>query len=220
MRPDALVFDLDGTLIDSAADLAQTLNLVLQENHRRSATLEEVRAMIGDGIGMLVQRGFAATGEAIAPDHQKAITRRFLELYIDPSRPHLSHTYPGVLETLQAFADQGIPMGICTNKAQIATEMVLHEAGLTGFFSSIVGHDKAPTPKPDPAHVRVVCEALGHPTRAVMIGDSANDLRAGQAHGLKVVLVTYGYGTPAALAAADATIDQFDALPAALAALA
>jgi phosphoglycolate phosphatase len=220
MRPDALVFDLDGTLIDSAADLAQTLNLVLQEHHRRSVTLDEVRRMIGDGIGMLVQRGFAETGAAIIPRDIKAITHRFLELYVDPNRPHNAHAYPGVLQTLQALANQGIPMGVCTNKAQVATEMVLHEAGLTGFFRSIVGHDKAPRPKPDPAHVRAVCEALGAPTAAVMVGDSANDLQAGRGFGLKVVLVTYGYGTPAALAAADATIDRFDALPAALAALA
>jgi phosphoglycolate phosphatase len=219
MRPDALIFDLDGTLIDSAADLAVTLNLLLSEHQRPAVTLEAVRTMIGDGVGRLVQRGFAATGTPAAAKDQPALTRRFLELYTDPTRDHVARPYPGVLETLLQFAAQGLPMGVCTNKAQVATEMVLHEAGLSRFFRCVVGHDRAPAPKPDPSHVGAVYSALGHPGSAIMIGDSRNDLLAGRGFGLKVVLVTYGYGSPEALAAADATIDRFDDLPSVFAAL-
>jgi phosphoglycolate phosphatase len=219
MRPDALVFDLDGTLVDSAADLAETLNLLLCENGRPTVTLAAVRAMIGDGVGKLVERGFAATGTPVSANDHPILTRRFLNLYTDPTRDHLAHPYPGVLTTLQQFAAQGMPMGVCTNKAQVATEMVLREAGLDGFFRSVVGHDRAPTPKPDPSHVGAVCSDLGHPASAIMIGDSRNDLLAGQGFGLKVVLVTYGYGSPEALGAADATIDRFEDLPLILAAL-
>lgn len=219
MRPDAIVFDLDGTLIDSAADLAATLNLLLQEHSRPQLSVESVRAMIGDGVGALVSRGFAATGQALdLPDHG-AVTERFLELYIDPARDHLARPYPGVAEALAVFAEAGIVMGVCTNKAQVATDLVLRDAGLDRFFGAVVGQDSAPAPKPDPAHVRAVCTALGNPTCAVMVGDSLNDVRAGQAAGLSVILATYGYGTPAAIAAADGRIDRFDQLPAAIARL-
>lgn len=220
MRPDALVFDLDGTLIDSAADLALILNRLLAERGRAEVSPDSVRGMIGNGIGALVARGFAATGAPLDAATHAAAARRFLDLYLDPDRPHHAKPYPGVIETLTGFAAQAIPMGVCTNKTQVATEMVLREAGLAAFFDSVVGHDRAPMPKPAPAHVLAVCRALGDPQAAVMIGDSVNDLQAGQAAGLKVVLVTYGYGTPQALAAADARIDRFDALPVALAGLA
>jgi len=219
MRPDAIVFDLDGTLIDSAADLAATLNLLLEENNRTRLPVDAVRRMIGDGVAALVQRGFGATGAAPDSATHPTLTRRFLEIYTDPTREHLAHPYPRVPETLAAFAAEGLAMGVCTNKAQVATDLVLRDAGLIGFFAAIVGQDTAPAPKPDPVHVRAVCEALGNPGRPVMIGDSINDLRAGQAAGLKVILVTYGYGTPEALAGADATIDRFEDLPAAIAAL-
>lgn len=216
MRPDAIVFDLDGTLIDSAADLSNTLNLLLTEHNRPHLSVESVRGMIGDGVGALVRRGFAATGEPVALTDHALLTQRFLELYIDPRRDHLAHPYPGVVETLQAFADLGIAMGVCTNKAQVATDLVLRDAGLSEFFTAVIGQDSAPAPKPDPAHVLAVCAALGGPNVAVMVGDSRNDVRAGQSAGLKVVMVTYGYGTPEALAAADARIDRFADLPAAI----
>lgn len=219
MRPDAIVFDLDGTLIDSAADLAATLNLLLQEHSRHQLSVENVRAMIGDGVGALVVRGFAATGEGLGQSDHGAVTARFLELYMDPARDHLARPYPGVAEALAIFAEAGIAMGVCTNKAQMATDLVLRDAGLDRYFGAVVGQDSAPAPKPDPAHVRAVCTALGNPKCAVMVGDSLNDVRAGQAAGLRVILATYGYGTPAAVAAADGRIERFDQLPAAIARL-
>lgn len=219
MHPDAIVFDLDGTLIDSAADLTLTLNLLLAEHKRRQLSVESVRRMIGDGVGALVRRGFAATGAQVDPADHPGLTRRFLAFYTDPNREHLARVYPGVPQTLAGFARRGIRLGVCTNKAQVATDQVLHEAGLTRFFEAVIGQDTAPAPKPDPAHVRAVCAALGQPARAVMIGDSANDLRAGRAAGLGVILVTYGYGTPEALADADATVDRFDQLSEAIARL-
>jgi phosphoglycolate phosphatase len=219
MRPDAIVFDLDGTLVDSAADLAATLNAVLIEHNREPVTLDAVRAMIGDGVGALVHRGFAATGRPLGSGELSTLTGHFLDIYIDPNRDHIAHPYPGVTDTLRIFANLGVRMGVCTNKAQVATDLVLHNAGLSDFFSAVIGHDKAPAPKPDPAHVLCVCAALGHPKSAVMVGDSLNDLLAGHRAGLKVLLTTYGYGTPEALSQANATFDRFDQLPALIASL-
>ena len=219
MLPDAIVFDLDGTLIDSAADLTATLNMLLHEHNRPQLSVESVRAMIGDGVGALVRRGFAATGAANVQADYGALTSRFLELYMDPHRDHLARPYPGVTETLRDFASAGVRMGVCTNKAQVATDLVLRDAGLDRFFTAVVGQDSAPAPKPDPAHVRAVCLALGNPDTAVMVGDSINDVRAGQSAGFKVLLVAYGYGSLEALAAADACVERFDHLPMAIARL-
>ena len=219
MRPDAIIFDLDGTLIDSAADLTDTLNRLLLEHKCGRLTVEGVRGMIGDGVAALVCRGFAAVGKRLEASEHRALTRRFLEIYIDPRRDHLAKAYPGVAETLEVFASAGIRMGVCTNKAQVATDLVLRDAGLTQFFSAVIGQDTAPAPKPDAAHVLAVWSALERPKSAVMVGDSVNDLRAGKAAGLPVVLVTYGYGSPEALAAADGRVDRFDRLPAEIARL-
>lgn len=219
MQPDALVFDLDGTLIDSAADLALTLNLLLAEYNRADLSLDAVRAMIGDGIGALVARGFAATGDNLSDGAHREAAKRFLAIYTDPIRQHLAHPYPGVVETLSAFAARRLPMGVCTNKAQVATEMVLREAGLMDFFAIVIGHDRAPRPKPDASHVQAVCEGLGNPRAAVMVGDSRNDLAAGRSAGLPVILVEYGYGRPDALADADRTVARFSELPDVIAAL-
>jgi len=217
MRPDAIVFDLDGTLIDSAADLTAVLNILLTEHDHEPLSLVSVRAMIGDGVGALVHRGFSAAGTPLDSGRHAALTGRFLDLYVDPDRDHIAHPYPGVRDTLRQFADIGVRMGVCTNKAQVATDLALHQAGLTDFFTAIVGHDRAPAPKPDPAHVLCVCAALGQPKSAVMVGDSLNDLRAGHNAGLQVLLATYGYGTPEALSQANATFDRFEHLPALIA---
>ena len=134
--------------------------------------------MIGDGVAALVCRGFAAVGKRLEASEHRALTRRFLEIYIDPRRDHLAKAYPGVAETLEVFASAGIRMGVCTNKAQVATDLVLRDAGLTQFFSAVIGQDTAPAPKPDAAHVLAVWSALERPKSAVMVGDSVNDLRA------------------------------------------
>jgi len=214
--PQALVLDLDGTLIDSAADLASAVNMLLREFRRPEVSLDAVRSMIGDGLGVLALRALSATGEPPSPRDLPGITKRLLQHYINPSRPARTQVYPGVVETLQQLKKRGVRLGLCTNKAQEATELVLTKTGLSAFFDCVVGQDFAPKPKPDPAHVRAVLTGLDSPQIAVMVGDSGNDLAAGRGAGLPVVLVTYGYSTKGPLAAADATIDRFADLPDAL----
>ncbi len=214
-----LILDLDGTLIDSAADLADSVNTMLQEMGRGTVSLEAVRGMIGDGLGMLACRALAATGEPPEQTEIPALAARLLAHYVDPKREPKTAVFPGVIEVLRDMSASGVKLGLCTNKAQAATELVLKKTGLDRLLDHVVGFDLAPVPKPDAAHVLTALAPLGAPASAVMVGDSANDLKAGKAAGLPVVLVTYGYGTPAALAAADATIDDFSGLPAALAGL-
>ena len=214
--PNALILDLDGTLIDSAADLADAVNGLLAEMSLPAISLDAVRSMIGDGLGMLALRALTAAGAAPAQPDLPALSARLLQHYLDPARVPRTEVYDGVPETLAAMRGVGIKLGLCTNKAQAATELVLKKTGLAVYMDCVIGHDLALRPKPDAAHIQAVLAPLGNPARAVMVGDSANDLMAGQAAGLPVVLVTYGYGTPAALAAADATIDRFADLPKAL----
>lgn len=217
--PDTLILDLDGTLIDSAADLADSVNAMLREMDRGTVSLEAVRGMIGDGLGMLAFRALTATGEP--PDRAEipAFAARLLAHYVDPKREPKTVVFPGVTQVLHDLSAKGVKLGLCTNKAQAATELVLKKTGLDRLLDNVVGFDLAPVPKPDAAHVLAALAPLGRSASAVMVGDSGNDLKAGKAAGLPVVLVTYGYGTPQALAEADAIIDNFSGLPAALASL-
>lgn len=217
--PDALVLDLDGTLVDSAADLAVAVNSMLRGMGRTEVALDDIRGMIGDGLGMLAYRALAATGEPPAQAEIPAYAARLLAHYVDPSHEPQTRMFPGVAEVLGDLRAQGVKLGLCTNKAQAATEQVLRKTSLDALLDCAAGYDLAPVPKPDPAHVRKTLEMLGNPATAVMVGDSNNDLKAGKAAGLPVILVTFGYGTPEALQAADATIDDFAELPAALARL-
>jgi phosphoglycolate phosphatase len=217
--PEALVLDLDGTLIDSATDLADSVNLLLSELDRPPISVDAVRGMIGDGLGMLTLRALKETGGL--PEHAdlRDLAERLLRHYIDPARAPKTQVFADVPETLQLFVEAGVRLGVCTNKSQRATEMVLTKTGLAGYFDCVVGQDKAKAPKPDRAHVEAVLAELGAPESALMVGDSGNDLDSGRNAGLKVILVTYGYGTPEALAAADMTVDRFGALPEAIAQL-
>lgn len=210
-RPQAVIFDLDGTLVDTAPDLGAALNRLLAEYGRSALAPESIRTMIGDGAAKLVERGFTATGGW--PAEPSAIVGRFLSIYeagiADCSRP-----FPGVTAVLERLAAAKIRLGVCTNKPGVATEELLSAIDLRRHFSA-VGHGDGPARKPDPRHLLRVVEQLGaQPATSVMVGDSANDVAAARAAGVPVVVVTFGYtATPAHELGADAVIDRFDALP-------
>ena len=210
-----LVFDLDGTLIDSAPDLRAALNEMLRERGRAPLSLAQVRQMIGDGAAALVARALAASG----PDPAAAADAlpRFLQLY-EADAVRLTRPYPGVPETLAALRRRGYRTAICTNKPHHATHTVLEGLGLLALFDGIAGGDRFAVKKPDPGHLLGLIGALGGaPDRAVMIGDGENDAAAAHGAGVPLVLMRYGYARvdPASLAA-DALLDRFDDLPAAL----
>jgi phosphoglycolate phosphatase len=210
-----LVFDLDGTLIDTVPDLANALNEVLREHGYAPLAQREVQRLIGDGVAALVTRGFAARG-AEAAEAREALPR-FLAVY-EANATNLSRPYPGVRDTLAELRRRGYRTAICTNKTGRATEVVLRGLDLFDLFDGIAGGDRYPVRKPDPGHLLgLIAELGGQPERAAMIGDNENDAAAAYGAGVPVILMRYGYARvdPATLHAA-ALLDRFADLPATL----
>jgi phosphoglycolate phosphatase len=216
----AVVFDLDGTLVDSAPDLANALNALLAEERRRPVALDDVKAMIGDGAAKLVERAFAATGEA-PDDGIDGLTARFLGHY-EGHATDLTRPYPGVRETLDRLKADGLVLAVCSNKPEGPTREVLRDLDLDGYFAAVVGGDTIPgVRKPDPRMLQAVLDAVRvPPNAAAMVGDNANDVAVARALGVPVILRADGYTrVPAAELGADAIIDHFAELPDVLARL-
>ena len=210
-----LVFDLDGTLVDSVPDLRAALNEMLRERGRPPLTLPQVKGMVGDGAPAMVARALAAGGPETI-DAGGALAR-FLEIY-EANPVHLTRLYPDVRRTLTELRRRGYGTAICTNKPQRATIAVVEGLGLGDLFDGIAGGDRFPVRKPDPGHLLSLICALGARREAsVMIGDNENDAAAARAAGVPLVLMRYGYARvdPASLAA-DALLDHFGELPEAL----
>lgn len=213
-----LLFDLDGTLVDTLPDLTNALNEVLRERGYAPLAAAEVKPMIGDGMSMLLQRGFAARGADAA--EAAAVQARFIEVY-EAGASNLSRPYPGVPETLAGLRARGYATAVCTNKPQHATAEVLRGMGLADLFDGYAGGDRFAVRKPDPGHLLELVAALGgNAKRAAMIGDSENDALSARAAAIKLILMRYGYARidPARLGA-DCVLDRFAELPQALAAL-
>lgn len=196
-RPSAVVWDLDGTLVDSAPDLASALNTVLDMRGFFTLSIDEIRKMIGNGVPKLVERGFNAVGVRPDATQLEELIAIFVTEYkacaTDNTRP-----YPGVVETLQEIHSMNIPMGICTNKPEAFASQILEGLGLSGFFSSVVGGDSTATRKPDPLPV-LAClgNLVTEPATALMIGDSVHDVQAAHSAGIKIGLVPWGYSATA-----------------------
>ena len=205
----AVIFDLDGTLIDAAPDLATKLSQVLASEGLAPLSAREVISMIGDGPQKLVERGFAARGEVMKPEHLEM----FLTLY--PQDP-VSHTvvYEGIFPALETLRAQGRRLGLCTNKPEAATMAVLEALELTPFFEAVVAGDSTPYRKPDPRHLAATMAAL-EVTDAIMVGDHANDMQAALALKLPSVFCAWGYGKGEGTERAETPVD----LPAVIAKL-
>lgn len=210
-----LVFDLDGTLVDSAPDLHAALNEMLRERGCRPLSLVQVKRMIGDGVPALVARALAASG--VDPAEAAAALLRFLDIY-EATATHLTRPYPGVPETLETLRRSGYRTAICTNKPQRATIAVLRGLDLLPLFDGIAGGDRFSAKKPDPGHLlALIGELGGTPGATAMIGDSENDAASARAAAVPLLLMRYGYARvdPETLAA-DALLDHFSDLPEAL----
>ena len=183
----ALIFDLDGTLIDSEPDLRAALNRLLADRGLSPLGAAAVRAMIGDGAKILVQRAFAAHDRASGP----AEYAEFLEDY-EVNATVATVVYPGIEAALATLRAAGHKMAVCTNKSEQAARNVLQALGLASFFDAVVGGDGLYR-KPDPRHLAQALAALDK-TDSIMIGDHQNDQTAAKALNLAFIHVAWGYG--------------------------
>jgi phosphoglycolate phosphatase len=213
-QPTAIVWDLDGTLVDSAPDLATALNAVLDMRGFFNLSLDEVRTMIGNGVPKLVERGFNAVGVRPDPAQLDELITLFVKEYrecaTDNTRP-----YPGIVETLQELHGMNIPMGVCTNKPEAFTRQILEGLGLSGYFSSVVGGDSTSAKKPDPEPLLACLHGLvAEPALSLMIGDSVHDVRAARAAGVTIGVVPWGYrAAPVETLGADFVLHDPAGLP-------
>jgi phosphoglycolate phosphatase len=218
--PKAVIFDLDGTLVDSAADIAAALNRTLEEFNLAPYPPETVRTMIGGGLKQLLDRALGARD--LQQDARDRASARLVELYAaEPAV--LSRLYPGVAATLDALRESGIAVGLCTNKPGHISREILRELAIFDRFGCLNCGDGDLPNKPHPAGLLKVIETLGaEPSTTIMVGDSVIDVEAARAAHLSgVVLVSHGYSvTPVSELGADAVINHLHELVPALALLA
>jgi phosphoglycolate phosphatase len=214
---DAVVFDLDGTLVDTAPDLHAHLNEILAEFDRPGLSLETMMPLIGGGARAFLQRGFEASGGLPEGHDLETLFAEFIERYTaEPLR--FGAPYAGVIATLEELRTHSVKLGVCTNKAQAPTDRLLEALGLDRYFPVVIGGDALTVRKPDPGHIAAVLDRLSADHRAaVMVGDSDYDVLGARAAGLPCVVVSFGYtDVPARQLGADRVIDHFADLPAAL----
>ena len=212
--PLAILFDLDGTLVDTAPDLLASLNAVLTRVGHRPVVPRELRSMVGHGVKALFERAFKETGTAVSPEQLAHYSTEFLTHY-RANIAHESRPYPHVRETLEALADTGAILGVCSNKPQELTDLLLAKLDLAWHFGAVYGGGRAKHNKPAADHVLELLDALkGTLGRAVMVGDSTVDVAAARAANIPVIVMSYGY-TPVAAheMGGDAVADDFAALP-------
>lgn len=190
--PKAVLFDLDGTLIDSAPDIAGALNDLLAEEGRDPYALGEVKRMVGEGVHRLIEKAFGETGRT------DVLADRFVELY-NPRSSLLTRPVEGAFEALDSLRDSGIPLAVCTNKPDESALSVLSDLGLLPYFATVLGGTCGLPRKPDPAILLEAARRLGvDATDCLMIGDALPDVDAARAAGMPVWLVRSGYGPIAA----------------------
>ena len=217
MTSKAVVFDLDGTLVDTLPDLHTAVTQLLTEAGLAAPSAAEVRRMIGDGARKLVERSLAWSRGEASETQLEAAHQRFLEIY--NAAPCVeSRLFANVAAALDRLAAAATPLGVCTNKPQRPTELILGGLGIMPRFAAVVGGDAVERRKPHPDHLRLVLERMGAaPERAIMVGDSKNDLAAARGCGLACILVDFGYSAePVESLGADRVISDFAELDAAL----
>lgn len=196
----AVLFDLDGTLVDSLDDLTDAVNHIRDAFSRPSLTTDDVRLKVGKGARNLVQQ--------VLPDVTESDIDRALSMFLKFNRKHIadkSRLYPGILETLNELAARDIKMAVISNKNEDLSSLILHTLGIHNLFESICGGDTYPERKPSPLPLLNVADKLGiAPNECIMAGDSINDMQAGQQAKIASIACSWGYGGAEELTGADA----------------
>ena len=221
MEPTGLViFDLDGTLVDSNRDLVPALNRTIAEDGLPPLALEDVGHVVGKGAKEMLRRAFRFRDRPVDEARIDALLPRFLELY----EAHIADEtvfFDGALPALDALSDKGWKLAVCTNKFEHLARKLLAALGEHDRFHAITGGDTFPRRKPDPLHLTRTAQLCGvGPDRCIMVGDTDNDILAAQAVPMPSIGVTFGYTeTPVATFGPDRLIDHFAQLPEAVAAI-
>ncbi len=203
MKIKLVIFDLDGTLVDSAADITHALNYAIEPYNFKKLTVEKTISMVGEGMTRLVEKLLGEDGREIMPD----VLERFIEYYSG----HLTDftaPYPGVCDTLEDLKDY--KKAVISNKREFLSRRLLEDLGLSRYFDIILGSDSVEEKKPSPKPIFKVLEMLScRPEETVIVGDSNYDIEAGKAAGVKTIAVSYGYRDVSLLGDADFIIDNF-----------
>jgi phosphoglycolate phosphatase len=220
MASPLVVFDLDGTLVDTAPDLVATLNAILAREGLPLVDYDAARNMVGGGARVMVERGFAAAGRMPSANTIEQYTRDFIDHYAnhiaDASQP-----FPGVEAALDTLAERGYRLAVCTNKLEWLSVRLLEALDLSKRFSVICGPDTFGVSKPNPKILQQTIARTGAAgAGAVMVGDSLTDIATARAAAIPVIAVNFGYSdTPVAALAPDRIISRFSELPDAVVAL-
>ena len=213
--PEAVFFDLDGTLVDSVPDLAGAARLMLAELGEPSRSDEEVASFVGKGIPVLVER-LLGVGRSPQTSERIALGIQAFMRHYETTNGQLTVVYPGVLEALEILRGRGLKMACVTNKAETFVSPLLEKLDLLRFMDCIVGGDTLPKKKPDPEPLWHACEQLGALREtSLMVGDSGNDALCARRAGIPVLLMTYGYneGIPVDSVDCDGLLSNLLELP-------
>lgn len=210
-----VVFDLDGTLVDTAPDLLRALNQTLDLEGLPHASLGQMRAIVGQGAKIMIERAAALSGARFAAARHDQLTEAFVRFYRADIAAE-SQPFPGVEEALTVLAEAGARLAVCTNKRTELSVELLRALDLELRFSAIVGADAVQNRKPHPEHYReTVARAGGVVRDSIMVGDSSPDVASAKAAGAPALLVSFGYSeAPVSKLGADGIIDDFLAVPA------
>lgn len=212
-----VVFDLDGTLAETAPDIMGTLNVILQKEGMEPIAIDRARELVGAGARALIERTFKLYGRPLDAAKLESLFEDFLVVYAGNVASN-SHLFAGVIEALDVLAAEGFKLAVCTNKPILHTRLILDHFGIADRFAAVAGRDSFPYAKPDPRHLTLTIEAAGgDPKRAVMIGDSRTDIATARAAGIPCICVPFGY-TDVAIETLepDVIIQHFDELAAAV----
>ena len=204
-----IIFDLDGTLVDSLPDLTDATNQMLARFNRPRLTPEQVRQLVGQGARNLVERALPGAAE----DEIEQGLVAFLG-YNEAHIADKTRLYPGVQETLDHFRAKGLLLAVVSNKNTALCRKLIDQLGIGGYFAAVLGADSLPERKPSPAPVlKLLSDLTLDPPQAVMVGDSINDIAAGNGAGIITVGCSFGYGDAAELAGASYLVDEFTQIP-------
>jgi phosphoglycolate phosphatase len=213
MPPPTIVYDLDGTLADTAEDLAATLNWLLAKEGLAPLPVESAGSLLGAGARALIKRGFSASGRSLDSEATERLFGDYLEYYNAHIRVHTC-LYPGVDKALAAFDRAGWRQAVCTNKIEVSAKLLIERLGIANRFAFVCGQDTFGVGKPDAKPLlETIAASGGSRKRAIMVGDSETDIKTARAARVPVIAVDFGYTDgPVEQLGPDRVISHFDQL--------